>query len=192
MASGGNGEIEILVLLCAPYGANYNLVRDVMELYGWNVTTTAVNPTVGTCYYGGAITVDTLVSEITDVSHYDCLVIMPSRNAVSGGSHSQLLGSPEALDLVSQATQEGLLVASFCGGTRVLAAADVIDGVMVTGTPDYLSEYTAAGGIWAGAEVPPVLDGNILTTRRGQYYSHRVCEIMRTAVDSIRAAGPSR
>jgi hypothetical protein len=30
-ASGGNGEIEVLVLLCAPYGATYNLVRDVME-----------------------------------------------------------------------------------------------------------------------------------------------------------------
>jgi putative intracellular protease/amidase len=151
-----------------------------------------VNPTVGTCFYGGPLTVDTLVGDITDVSPYDCLFIMPSRDAVSGGSHIQLLESPEALDLVGQAADGGLLVVSFCGGTRVLAAADVIDGVTVTGAPAYVSEYTAAGGIWAGDEVPPVLDGNILTTRRGQYYSHRVCEIMRTALDSIRAAGPSR
>jgi putative intracellular protease/amidase len=117
---------------------------------------------------------------------------MPSKATVSGGSHSQLLGSTEALDLVSLAAGEGLLVVAFCGGTRVLAAADVIDGVSVTGNPDYQAEYVAAGGIWAGADVPPVLDGNILTTRRGQYYSYQICEIMRTALDSIRAAGPSR
>jgi putative intracellular protease/amidase len=190
--SGGSGQVEALILLCGPYGANYNLVRDVMELYGWNITTTGVDSTVGACYYGGPITVDARVSEITDVSPYDCLVIMPSRATVSGGSHIGLLGSTEALDLVSLAAGEGLLVVAFCGGTRVLAAADVIDGVSVTGNPDYQAEYVAAGGIWAGADVPPVLDGNILTTRRGQYYSHRICEIMRTALDSIRAAGPSR
>ena len=96
------------------------------------------------------------------------------------------LASPEALALVSQAVEDSLLVVAFCGGTRVLAAAQAIGGVRVTGHPDFLQEYLDAGAIWAGDTVPPVLDGNILTSRRGQYYSQQICEVMRTAVDSLR------
>jgi putative intracellular protease/amidase len=183
--SGGSGEIEALLLMCNSYGANYNLVRDVMELYGWNLTTVGVTATVTPCYWGGPITVDSLVTEISDVSQYDCLVVMP---ATAAYGHQQLIDSPDALALVSDAASQGVLVVAFCSGTRVLAAADVLNGVEVTGHPDYLQDYLDAGAIWAGGDVPPVLDGNILTTRRGQYYSPQVCEIMRTAIDSLRAS----
>ena len=183
--SGGSGEIEALLLVCNAYGANYNLVRDVMELYGWNLTTTGVTASVAPCFYGGPIIVDALVSEITDVSQYDALVVMPAKSTFG---HQQLIDSPEALTLVGNAAAQGVLVVAFCSGTRVLAAADVIDGVSVTGHPDYLQDYLNAGAVWAGDDVPPHLDGNILTTRRGQYYSPQVCDVMRTAIDSLRAA----
>jgi hypothetical protein len=39
-----------------------------------------------------------------------------------------------------------------------------------------------------GEAVPPVLDGNILTSSKGHYYSHQICEAMRSAVDSLRVA----
>ena len=184
-SGGGSGEVGALLLMCDSYGANYNLVRDVMELYGWNLTTVGVTPIVDPCYYGGPLTVDTLVTEISDVSQYDCLVVMPA-TAVYG--HQQLIDSPEALTLVSDAATQGLLIVAFCSGTRVLAAADILNGVLVTGHPNYLQDYLDAGAIWAGDDVFPVLDGNILTTRRGQYYSPQVCEVMRTAIDSLRAS----
>jgi len=182
-SSAGSGQVKALLVVNNTYGANYNLLRDVMDLYGWQTTVVGVTPTVTQCFYGGPITVDLLVTDLADVSPYDCLIIMPAK---STDSHRQLLASPEALALVGQAVEESLLVVAFCGGTRVLAAAQVIDGVRVTGNPDFLQEYLDAGAIWAGDTVPPVLDGNILTTRRGQYYSHQICEVMRTAVDSLR------
>lgn len=184
------GEVEALLLLCSAYGGNYNLMRDVMERYGWNVTTTALTPTVSTCYWGGAVHVDVLLTDITDLSQYDILAIMPAR-AYTGTSHAQLLASPDALAFVTQAVNEGLLVSAFCGGTRVLAAADVINGVIVTGHPLYEQEYLDAGAIVVGMDpaVPPVVDGNIVTCRRGQYYAIQVCDVMQELLDQRQAAG---
>jgi putative intracellular protease/amidase len=183
-----SGEVDILLVVADAYGANYNLIRDAMELYGWNLTLTGVTPTVNKCFYGSPLTVDVLIADITDVTEYDVLAIMPGRGR-TGNSHAQLLESPEAIDLVAQAANEGLLVVSFCGGTRVLAAADVINGVHVTGYdhPTYIQEYEDAGAIYVGNPVPPVLDGNILTSVRNQFHSGRICEMIATAVDSLRA-----
>jgi putative intracellular protease/amidase len=187
LGAGNPGEVRVLLMVCDYYGANYNLIRDVMELYGWDITTIGVTPTVSQCYYGGPITVDTLVTEIADVSQYDFLAIMPSRIAQPGGSHSQLLASPEALNLVAQAVSESLLVVALCGGTRVLAAADVIDGVTVTGADEYLQEYLDAGAIWAGETGLPVEDGRFLTSTRNQLNSRRLCELIRTYMAEKRA-----
>jgi putative intracellular protease/amidase len=186
-SSGDPGEVKILIMVCNSYGANYNLIRDVMELNGWDITTVGVTPTVPACFYGGPITVDTLVTEIADVSHYDVLLIATSRVIQTGGSHSQLLASPEALDLVAQAASESLLVVAQCGGTRVLAAAGVINGVTVTGKDEYLQEYLDAGAIWAGEVGTPVLDGNIMTSLRNQINSRRICELIRTYMAEKRA-----
>ena len=186
-ANGDPGEVRALLMVCNGYGANYNLIRDVMELYGWDITTVGVTPTVTACFYGGPITVDTLVTEIADVSQFDFLAIMTSRLGQTGGSHAQLLASPEALNLVGEAAAESLLIVALCGGTRVLAAADVIDSVRVTGKEDYLQEYLDAGAIWAGDTGIPVLDGNFLTSTRNQINSRRICEIIRTYMAEKRA-----
>ncbi|MBN1826138.1 MAG: DJ-1/PfpI family protein [Candidatus Eisenbacteria bacterium] len=184
---GRSGEVRVLALLCAPFGTNTNLMRDWMELYGWTVTTTGVVDSVARCAYGGPYVVDTLVSEIDDVTAWDILFIMPSR-AWTGNSHAQLLADQDALDLVAAAAAADLVVASMCGGTRVLAAADVIDGRQVTGRPEYLAEYEAAGATYVTYPVPPVQDGNIITSRDGQYYGRRICEVARATLDSLRAA----
>lgn len=187
LAAGNPGEVRALLMVCNRYGANYNLIRDVMELYGWDITTVGVTPTVSTCYYGGPITVDTLITEITDVSQYDFLAIMTSRKLQTGGSHAQLLASPEALSLVAQAASESLLVVALCGGTRVLAAADVINGVTVTGAEEYLQEYLDAGAVWAGETGLPVEDKNFITSTRNQINSRRLCEVIRTYIAAERA-----
>lgn len=181
------GEVKVLVLMSNRHGAYFSYIRDQMELYGWDFTFTGVTDSVSNCYWGLPFAVDTLVSEITDVSGYDCLLIAQSQ-AYQGLSHDQLLASPEALDLVRQAVADSLLVVAICGGTRVLAAADLIQGRQVTGYAAYRQEYIDAGGIWLGDGVPPVLDGNILTSSKGHYLSHQICEAMRSAVDSLRVA----
>jgi putative intracellular protease/amidase len=99
--------------------------------------------------------------------------------AYDGVSHDDLLASPEAIALVQQAVADSLLVVATCGGVRVLAAADVIAGKTVTGYDTYSAEYVAAGATWAGDDVPPILDGNILTSAHGRYYCHQIAETMR-------------
>jgi putative intracellular protease/amidase len=146
-----------------------------------------VTPTVTPCFYGGPITVDTLVTEIADVSQFDFLAIMTSTPVQPGGSHAQLLASTETLNLVSEAAADSLLVIALCGGTRVLAAAGVINGVRVTGKDDYLQEYLDAGAVWEGETGFPVLDGNFLTSTRNQINSRRICEIIRTYIAEERA-----
>jgi hypothetical protein len=186
------GETKILLLVTQQYGANYHLIRDILERYGWDITVTGVAPVVAPCpAYGGAfgcqpITVDTLLTEIGHTTAYDCLMIMPAM-AWSGNSHYELLGSPEALAFVATAVAEDLIVAAWCGGTRVLAAADVIEGKRVCGHHLYIQEYLDAGAIYVPGSPPPVVDGNIITARRGQSYAPETCEVVAAAIDSVQA-----
>jgi putative intracellular protease/amidase len=160
------------------YGGYYHFARDIWEQYGWDLTTAGLVSTLNSCALGGPFNVDTLITAITDLSAYDCLAIMQTR-AWDGSSHNDLLASSEALALVQQAVSDSLLVVAVCGGTRVLAAADVIDGRVVTGYDLYSQEYIDAGATWVGDDVPPVLDGNILTSAHGRYYCHQLGETMR-------------
>ena len=190
-----SGEMRVLMLVCRDYGANYNLIRDAMELRGWQVTVATTRASCRPCPFSEALgatamTGDLLIDDLPDVTQYDILAIMPA-TATTGTSHQQMLDSPAALQLVASAAAGDLVVAAFCGGTRVLAAADVIQGRRVTGHPTYQAEYIAAGAEFVET-TPPLLDGNILTSRRGQYYCHQVCDVMAAAVDSIRAARSGR
>jgi putative intracellular protease/amidase len=184
-SEGSSDEVKVLVLMSNLHGAYFSYLRDQMELYGWDLTFAGVTNSVTNCSWGVPFGVDTLVSEITDVSPYDCLLLGQSQ-AYRGLAYNQLLASPEALDLVRQAVQDSLLVVTVCAGTRVLAAADVIDGKQVTGYANYSQEYIDAGAIYLGDNLPPVLDGNILTCSKGHYYTQQIGEAMRAAVDSLR------
>ena len=181
--------VEALLLLGHNYGANYNLVRDKLDEFGWHSTVAGLTAVVQPCpSYGGplgcpSITVDVLFTDITDFSPYNCLIIMSSSH-FAGNPWTDILGNQEALDLVAQAWNDGLVVAAWCTGVRVLAAADIIDGVQVTGHPSYQAEYEAAGAIYLGPQIPPVADSNIVTCTRGQYYNIQNCEAVAAAVEN--------
>jgi len=66
-----------------------------------------------------------------------------------------------------------------CGGVRVLAAAGVIAGADGHGLRVVRAEYIAAGATYAGDDVPPILDGTILTSAHGRYYCQQIVETMR-------------
>ena len=130
----GPGEIRILLMMGDRVGGYHYFTRDVWEQYGWSLTSAGLMPELDPCTLGVPMDVDTLITEVTDLSGYDCLAIMQTL-AWQGDSHDDILASPEALALVQQAVSEGLLVVASCGAVRVLAAANVIDGFDVTGRP---------------------------------------------------------
>jgi len=175
--------IHALLLLPKNTGANYFLIRDGLEEYGWQVTRAAVLDTVPPCgFWGerrGAVSIlpDIKVSEIKDVTDYDFLIIIPSPGQAwkVPDSYSDFLSSPETLGLISIAAQKDVPVYAMCSGVRVLAAAGVLKGKKVVGSPRFQDEYEKAGAVYMGNDrndSGPLIDGNIITAARGQFYDY--------------------
>jgi len=177
-ADRSTGPVRVLMLMGDYVGGYHYFTRDLWEQAGWELTSAGLSRTLSPCNLGVTFHADTLIAEITDLSSYDCVAIMQAK-AHEGTSHDDLLASPETLALVRQAVADGLLVVATCGAVRVLAAADVIEGRVVTGYAAYAQEYIAAGATYAGDQVPPILDGTILTSAHGRYYCRQITEIMR-------------
>jgi len=180
-------EVDVLLILSQNYGANHNLNRDNMRKHGWNITLAGVTRTIAPCpLYAGllgcpTITVDLLVSEIQDITVYDVVAIMPV-SWRAGNPHNDLLNSQDALDLIKAAADSGLVIFATCAGPRVLAAADVLEGVRMQGRNEYQSEYEEAGAIYQGQELYPIIDGTIVTASRGDYYQRQNCNAIRAAL----------
>jgi hypothetical protein len=169
--------IDILLVLDHDYGENVPEIIKILNRYGWNITTTALEPIVISCDYSGNVplTVDILISEIEDITVFDAISIMP------GQSHEQLRTNQSALSLIQAAMAENLVVSAWCRAVRVLAAADVINSRNITGNAEYEAEYIAAGATF-NALVPPVIDGNLVTGVRSRYYREEMCEAIATAL----------
>ncbi len=180
-------DVSILFIMDHDYGANYHFIRPIFEGWGWTVTIAGTSDTLTPCTYQSSDTTvdsDILISDIDDVTEYDCISIMP------GSSHALLLGDTITRNLIRTAVEEGVIVAAWCRAVRVLADADVIDGLNVTGNADYTSEYEAAGATYLGI-VPPVIQGNIVTGVRSRFYRLAMCEAIATAVGVFEEDAPN-
>jgi putative intracellular protease/amidase len=190
-------DINGLIIIPNRYGANYFLMADQFEEFGWQITTAAVTSTVAPCpAYGGplgcpTLTVDSLISQITDATVYD-FILITSGSEYGGEACIDLMNDPGSLSFIQTAVNANVLMCAACSAVRVLAAADVIDGVRITGNASYEDEYIAAGADYAGAGVPPVIDGNIMTCVRGDYFAPNNCEAIRDAVEANVASGQAR
>jgi len=102
------------------------------------------------------ITCDILLENV-DLARYNALFFP------GGNSPTNLLKEDGSMvvKLIRQANQLGLVLAAICHGPRVLAAAGVVKGRMVTGHPEVEEELQRAGG-----SVPKrvfVVDENLVT-----------------------------
>lgn len=196
-------EISVLLLVSRNYGLNYFLMRDVFDQYGWNVVHTGVLDTITPCppVYKNLgiqpIIPDLLVSKITSIKDYDCLVIPPgSGNYISvPNAFGDIVENPEALALILAAVQRQIPVFAMCAGVRVLAAADVIDGKRIVGSPRFTEEYATAGAIYEGNErndTPPLIDGTIITSARGQTYNYANAMAIATLIENRQKTGRKR
>jgi len=184
---------HVLVFVPAAYGANSNLNREMYDRLGWDVTLAGVTDVVQPCNSGlPPITVDVLIDDIPSAEPYDCIAIWPSRWQLSN-PYGDLIASAHAIELIQQANAAGKVLWCTCAGLRVFAAADIINGVQVQGRPGsgnvFLQEYLDAGAIYLGQALPPVIDGNIVTTMRGQNFYQINNEAILTAYRSLQVGG---
>ncbi|MCF7823264.1 MAG: DJ-1/PfpI family protein [Candidatus Marinimicrobia bacterium] len=173
--SGFAENMHILAIYSQNYGLNANFNRYNMEQYGWEVTTAGVDSLILACAGGPAVRVDKLMSQISDVAVFDAIVIFSSNRFVEN-PYGDLIGSRATMNLLAKANNLNIPIWATCAGVRVLAAANILNGVSVTGRKEFTNEYTAAGANYLGEDCRPVIDGNIITCMRGQYYNRVVME----------------
>ena len=125
-----------------------------------------------------------LISNITDVSVYDCVMLMSSSSFV-GNPCIELINSQAALDLVVAANNAGLILWTSCSSIRVLAAADLLQGVTVQCPSTWQTEIGNAGAVCIGEKIPPIIDSNIISTMRGQYYAMQNMYAILTAITNL-------
>lgn len=180
-------DLHLLLLIPHHYGANYNFNIDHFQEMGFITTTAGITQTVTPCNGGlPVLTVDTLISEISDITMFDAVAVMPSRWVNVTNPYNDLITSPEAISLIQGAAGNSIPVWATCAGPLVLAAADVISGVTIQGRTGvdscFVNIYEAAGANYIGWGLLPVIDQNIITTSRGQYYQRENCQAVVSAL----------
>ncbi|MBN1969352.1 MAG: DJ-1/PfpI family protein [Candidatus Delongbacteria bacterium] len=186
-------NVKALLVLPNQYGANYFLNLDNLVKFGFDLTITGLTEYVNPCpVYASPlgcypIQTDLLISEVTDITDYDCMIIMSATSWTNILPCSDLIEDQRFIDLVKDAVNSGIVVAANCTAVRVLAAADVISGVNITGNYSFLNEYTQAGAIYLGRNHYPVIDGNIVTTAAGDYFNIQNCNAVYKAIVSNRS-----
>jgi putative intracellular protease/amidase len=180
-------KLRILLLVGDLIGANCTSDENKLSIlekfrrYGWEVTLAGATRVVRPCAFAsqrGAtpFDLDCTVDEIHDVLAYDGVSILP------GPSHSALIKSPKALQMIREAVDGGLVVSAWCHGVRVLAAADVVRGRRIVGHATDKDTVEAAGGIFVGHDHPPVADGRLVTGARSYYYRAKNADAIRAAM----------
>jgi len=196
-------KIDVLLITDENYGSSFVVgdentksIKQQFEEFGWNITIAGVKDTLTPCDWGSKtfgtdkMIVNKKVSDINNPSEFSAIIILPGR------SFANLLKSTEMMSLLKEANQEGVIIAAWCRGVRLLAAADIIRGKNVIGHFDYFDEYKTAGAnyveysfMWDNGKkifqnvTPPIRDGNIITTVRSLYYRNEMCQIIKEAIE---------
>ncbi len=187
-------EVQVLVVVSNKYGANTNFNMDLYRRNGWNITTAGVTEDVLPCHGDLPVMhVDTLIQAITDPNEYDAVAVMPVTWRYQANPYGDLINNSAAMTTLSGSVTAEIPFWLTCVGPRILAFAQLLQGVQIQGQPgnqgEFLAEYLAAGAIYLGSELPPVTDGNIITTTRGQYYQVENCRAITSALACIAGTG---
>ncbi len=129
---------------------------DIMFRAGVKVTVAGLSGEPVKCAYGNTLIPNTTIDDIDSL--YDAIVL-------PGGSQNadNLAANKKVIDLVKLHFNEGKLVAAICASPgRVLAeTANIVDGKMMTGFPEYQDKIENAGGFYTDDMV--TVDGNLIT-----------------------------
>lgn len=196
-------EIDVLMISGDVYGSsfvvgddNVRSIKQQFEDFGWNITIAGIGDTIIPCPWGEStfniepLIVSTKINEINSITDFDAVVILPGRD------FSRLINDNTTLNLLKEANNNGMIIAAWCRGVRLLAAADIIQGINIIGHFDYFEDYKTAGANyveysfkWKNGNkifenvMPPIRDRNIITTVRSLYYRNEMCQLIKEVVE---------
>jgi putative intracellular protease/amidase len=189
--------VKALLLMDELYGASVNIednqnnILENFASYGWEVTIACCSQEVNPCPWAGlqgceVLQPDMMTYRLDNALEWDVIVVAP------GGSHLQLMNCPFVLNVLEQAKKNNIPIAAWCRGVRLLAEADVINGVSITGHADYEDEYLAAGADYLGNWEPPTADQNVVTCVNATEYRQEMCELIKEVVESTTSVSENR
>lgn len=140
--------------------SDYLGVKEFLDQWHGTVVTAGVSENQTTT--GGSTITDILFSDIDEISLYDAIVI-------PGGELAPALNADQDVGrLLNDANDQGLVIVGIGNGTLVQAEAGLISGKKFTTPSSFVTNLTAAGGVYIdGAAL--VTDGTIITALPPNY-----------------------
>ncbi|MCJ7525649.1 MAG: DJ-1/PfpI family protein [Candidatus Aminicenantes bacterium] len=117
-------SVSVLILLGEWFGDSYFPLPQEIEARGWKMKRVGVDSEYRGYYKKERdvlLRSDILIPDLKDFSGYDCLIIP------SGPQFRKFKENPAVLQFVRDAHAAGLLIASFCVGKNIVAAAGLVD-----------------------------------------------------------------
>jgi len=192
------GGVDVLLMLCEPYGANAGLLRNNVERLGWTVELTGTNTTVANCsFLTTPLPVNRTIASIDDPSVYDVVIVSPTPGTFNPtvDPAAELRGNPDALELIRHADQAGLTLFGGCSALAVLGDAGVLDGHAVLYHPSLGSStcraFGAASCKRSGPGTPPLVDANIVSATNQRYFALEIPEALARSLDQLDRFEPS-
>jgi len=192
----GTAKAErVLILVPDHFGANTNLFYDHFMRCGWDVTFAGQTEVVRSCIWATnngmqSMTMDTLISEVTDITYFDALFIATGSSGVST-AFDDLADDLHTKNLIRSALDNGIPVAAWCYGIKVLIAAHVLDGVKVSASSDLIVDLRVAGATYMGTGIPAIYDHGIITGTRNKHFYRENVEAVIEAVHGTYAPAAS-
>ena len=157
----------------------YTTVRPALEDAGYDIVVASRTLEPLNAKYSDLDVEPDLLLEKVQVEHYAAVVFLCDNDLTFGSARD---GTDR---IAQQAVAQGVVLAAICSGPRILAYAQVVDGLTVTGEPSQTCQMLRqAGGICTGGRIER--DGLVVTARDGSASQPFVSEIL-TAIEEAHA-----
>lgn len=136
----------------------YAAPRKLLLNAGYDIVTASNKPGAALAKDGSSVQVNITLDEV-EVHNYKAIVF------IGGPGTIENLDKAESYTIAKKAFESGILIASICISTRILAHSGILNGKRATGWngDKELGEiYKKAGALFVENE-PIVVDGNIIT-----------------------------
>ncbi len=153
-------DARVLAMIAEGFDyTEYTGLANILKREGATITTASFT-TETLSGHGGNYQPDITFDEV-NVSLYD-LVFIPGGDGPYNIIHHQ--DNQTVFDLLTQARDEGKIIAAICHGPWVLSAADLVDGKTVTCTNDQpMIDDLIASGATVDTSRNVIRDGNVVT-----------------------------
>lgn len=182
--------VDVLFMLCEPYGANTGLLWNNFERLGWDVTIAGTNESISHCsFLTTSVAADRTFAELETVSGFDVVALSttPGTFAYRPDPASDLRGNDHVLELIREADSLGLTLFGGCASLLTLGDAGVLENRNAM-TANRL--WTTCEGYGAHCTVgdfdnPPATDEHLVTGTNHRYYAFEIPEAIARSLDRL-------